>query len=88
MELKDTVKLMLSDDYKDRFIAEYKQTTIRWDKLGRFLYQFDIFEDEQATFNNVPISLLRKQYDVMDEYLTVLEERAMLEKIDIHSDRL
>lgn len=88
MELKDTVKLMLSDDYKDRFIAEYKQTVNRWDKLGRFLYQFDIFEDEQATFNNVPISLLRKQYEVMDDYLSLLEERAMLEKIDIHSDRL
>lgn len=29
MELKDTVELMNSDDYKDRFKAEYYQTKIR-----------------------------------------------------------
>ena len=29
MELKDTVALMESDDYKDRFKAEYYQTKIR-----------------------------------------------------------
>ena len=30
MELKDTVALMESDDYKDRFKAEYYQTKIRY----------------------------------------------------------
>ncbi len=33
MELKDTVDLMLSDDWKDRLKAEYWQTKIRYDKL-------------------------------------------------------
>ena len=30
MELIDTCKLMVSDDYKDRFRAEYYQTKIRY----------------------------------------------------------
>ena len=30
MELKDTIELMTSDDYKDRFRAEYWQTKIRF----------------------------------------------------------
>lgn len=33
MELKDTIKLMESKDYKERFKAEYYQTKIRWEKL-------------------------------------------------------
>ena len=33
MELKDTIDLMTSDDYKDRFKAEYYQTKIRYNKL-------------------------------------------------------
>ena len=31
MELKDTVVLMESDNYKDRFKAEYYQTKIRYE---------------------------------------------------------
>lgn len=33
MELKDTVKGMMSDDYKERMAAEYHQTKIRYEKL-------------------------------------------------------
>lgn len=33
MTLKDTAKLMVSDDYKDRFRAEYFQLKIRYDSL-------------------------------------------------------
>ena len=32
-ELKDTVDGMLSTDYKERFVAEYQQTKIRYEKL-------------------------------------------------------
>ena len=37
MELKDTIDLMTSEDYKDRFKAEYYQTKIRYDKLHKML---------------------------------------------------
>lgn len=35
MELKDTVKGMMSDDYKERMAAEYHQTKIRYEKLKK-----------------------------------------------------
>ena len=34
MELKDTVKGMMSDDCKERMAAEYHQTKIRYEKLN------------------------------------------------------
>lgn len=37
MKLKDTIKLMESDDYKDRFKAEYYQLKIRKEKLQKML---------------------------------------------------
>lgn len=36
MELNNTVELMNSSDYKDRFKAEYYQTKIRYEKLKKF----------------------------------------------------
>lgn len=33
MELKDTIKMMGSSDYKERFRAEYWQVKIRFEKL-------------------------------------------------------
>lgn len=36
MELKDTIEMMNSADYKERFIAEYRQTKIRYEKLKAF----------------------------------------------------
>lgn len=36
MELKDTIEMMTSEDYKERFKAEYYQTKIRYEKLKKF----------------------------------------------------
>ena len=36
MELNNTVELMNSSDYRDRFKAEYYQTKIRYEKLKKF----------------------------------------------------
>ena len=41
MELKDTVQLMQSDDYKDRFRAEYQQLAIRYKKLKKMVDDWD-----------------------------------------------
>ena len=41
MELKDTTKLMNSANYKERFIAEYLQTKIRYEKLNNFLNKIE-----------------------------------------------
>lgn len=36
MQMKDTVEMMCSADYKERFKAEYYQTKIRYEKLKAF----------------------------------------------------
>lgn len=79
--LKDTVNLMLSDDYKDRFKAEYFQTKLRYDKLHRMIIKL-----EADTLDFEPkcsIITLRDQALYMGEYLHCLEVRAEIEGIDL-----
>lgn len=80
MELKDTTELMTSDDYKDRFRAEYWQTKIRYNKLHIMLVKYDA---GTLTFEPSNISLLREQAADMGKYLYMLEVRAELEKIEL-----
>ena len=40
-ELKETVELMISTDYKERFKAEYEQAKIRFEKLKAMLDKWD-----------------------------------------------
>lgn len=79
MELKDTVQLMQSDDYKERFIAEYKQLVIRYEKLRKMVENWD-------NLNFLPIcpkSTYNMQLRAMSDYITVLEARAAIEHIAI-----
>ena len=81
MELKNTAKLMKSEDYKDRFRAEYFQTKIRYDKLHKM-----IVKHEAGVLKFTPscsIDLLKEQKRHMGEYLHCLEIRAEIEKIDL-----
>ena len=41
MELKDTIDLMNSEDYRERFKAEYYQTKIRYDKLHKIIVKME-----------------------------------------------
>ena len=81
MELKDTIELMESEDYKDRFIAEYAQTKIRVGKLEKMLrdYEAKILPFEPTC----EIDLLKRQAEVMNCYLTILEYRADEEGINV-----
>lgn len=81
MELKDTVSLMNSEDYKERFKAEYFQTKIRYDKLHAMLVKH-----EAGTLDftpTCPIPTLNMQKRSMGEYLKQLEIRAEIEDIDL-----
>jgi hypothetical protein len=81
MELLDTVKLMESDDYKERFKAEYFQTKIRYDKLHKMIVKY-----ESNTLNFEPscsLELLKKQASTMGQYLYCLEMRAEIEGIEL-----
>ena len=80
MELKDTVKLMESEDFKDRFKAEYYQTKIRYEKLHTMIVKY-----EAGTLNFEPkcsIELLKEQSATMGKYLYMLEVRAQIENIN------
>ena len=79
MELKDTVDLMLSEDYKDRVKAEYYQLKIRIEKLEAMLKKYD--EGTLEFTLNCPVELLRQQLDYMVNYKMILEQRASYESI-------
>ena len=81
MELKNTVGFMNSEDYKERFKAEYLQTKIRYDKLHAMIVQYDA-----KTLNFTPscsIELLKEQKKHMGNYLYCLEVRAEIEGISL-----
>lgn len=81
MELKDTIELMNSDDYKDRFKAEYYQAKIRYDKLRKMLVKY---EARTLDFElSCPPEILEKQACYMGNYLRTLEVRAEIEKIEL-----
>lgn len=91
MELKDTVEMMNSADYKERFKAEYHQTKTRYEKLKAFNNKIEAAERTQYGRTNkvvmpthdCPNDLLRQQQSVMGEYLHLLEVRAVIEGIEL-----
>ena len=81
MELKDTIELMNSSDYKERFKGEYWQTKIRYDKLHKMLIKY-----KAKTLDFEPscsLELLSEQAKHMGMYLKCLEIRAEIEKIEL-----
>jgi len=77
--LTDTIELMTSEDYKERFKAEYWQTKIRHDKLHDMIVKYEAGTlDFEPTCN---IDIFKKQITNMANYLYVLEVRAEIEGI-------
>ena len=81
MKLIDTVPLMNSEDYKDRFKAEYYQVYIRFVKLKAMLEKWD--KDELDFEPTCPRSTYDMQLKAMRDYIAVLEARAVMENIDL-----
>lgn len=79
--LVDTAILMKSDDYKDRFIAEYQQLVIRYNGLRNMLDKWD--KNELAFMPTCPRSTYNMQIKAMTDYIAVLEARAVMENIDL-----
>ena len=81
MELRDTVVMMNSEDYKKRFRAEYCQTVIRYGKLKNML---DRWDDGNLNFTpTCPRSTYNMQIRAMADYIAVLEARAVMEGINL-----
>lgn len=82
MELKDTIGLMNSVDYKDRFKAEYFQLMIRFDKLN---VMYRKMRDGTLEFTpTCPKELYSSQLAAMAQYIDVLQQRAELEGINLY----
>lgn len=84
MELKETIGLMASVDYKDRFKAEYWQLKIRCDKLKAILLKWEVFDNKRNRYYAMPslMPTLEKtlgfepscSYRLLSEQLKCMEE--------------
>lgn len=95
MELINTTALMISEDYRERFKAEYYQTKTRYEKLKAFNNKIEAATLTKPLFScegksgieepkhDCPADLLRQQQRIMGEYLHVLEVRAVIEGIEL-----
>lgn len=85
MNLSETVNGMLSDDYKKRFVSEYQQTKIRYQKLKNFCDRIEVAEltGDNSPAHDCPVTLLREQQEWMGLYLGCLEKRAIIENITL-----
>lgn len=81
MELRNTINMMESADYKERFKAEYYQLAIRFRKITEMLEKWD---NGKLDFSpTCPRSTYNIQVRAMAEYIAALEARAVMEKIDL-----
>lgn len=81
MELNETVQMMVSEDYKERFKAEYLQVKIRYDKLDAMTVKY-----EAGTLDFTPscsLELLKEQKKHMGNYIRCLRIRAEIEGIEL-----
>lgn len=79
--LKSTQHMMCSSFYKSRFVAEFFQTKIRYDKLKAMVEKWD--KGELPFIPTCPRELYDQQLTAMKEYLRILEERANLEEVNL-----
>lgn len=82
MKLNETVEMMNSTDYKERFKAEYLQLKIRMDGLNNMLEKY-----KAGLLNFKPscsYDLLNGQLKAMNMYASYLKERAEIENINLY----
>ena len=81
MELKDTVEMMNSKDYKERFKAEFYQLLIRLDSLTSMIIKW---ENNKLDFEQkCSKETLENQVIFMKGYVDILLLRSKIEGIDL-----
>ena len=81
MTLSDTIRLMQSEDWKDRFVAEYLQTKIRYEKLHKLIIMREV--GKVAFDTPIPLESWKTQAQHMGLYLYELEKQAVLHNIPL-----
>lgn len=80
-KLADTVEMMQSANYKERFKAEYYQVMIRYQSLVGIVEAWD-----NGTLDFTPTcprSIYNLQLRAMKDYITILEARAVIENVQL-----
>ena len=77
MELKDTIEMMTSPDYRERFKAEYYQLKIRYAKLKKIVDGWDGLSFT-PTCSRQTYCL---QLEAMRSYINIMEHRAKAERV-------
>ena len=83
MKLSETVEMMNSADYKERYKAEFCQLSIRYSGLKVMLKKWDTGTLEFEP--TCPRSTYNMQIKAMEDYLAVLEARAVMEGIELQA---
>ena len=81
MTLTETIEMMNSEDYKERFKGEYYQLKIRVCGLSNMLSKW---HNNELTFEpTCPRSTYDLQIRAMRDYMAILEMRAVMENIEL-----
>ena len=80
-KLKETAAMMCSEDYKERFAAEYYQLETRYAKLNAMVEKWD--KEELNFIPTCPRATYDFQLKAMKEYLGILQIRAKMENIEL-----
>ena len=81
MQLKDTIEMMNSADYKERFKAEFYQLLIRLDSLTSMIIKW---ENNMLDFEpKYSKEILESQVIFMQGYIEILRLRAQIEEIEL-----
>lgn len=87
--LNETKTMMMSDNYKERFVAEYWQTKIRYEKLKAFCNKIEASSysmNVEEPKHDCTLGLLKEQQCAMGQYLHILEIRAVIEGVDLFEE--
>ena len=71
------IKLIQSDDYRDRLQGEYLELLERCNKLRNMIFKYD--RGALDFKPNIPIEILRVQLNAMVSYLYILDYRISVE---------
>lgn len=80
MTLNETVKLMLSEDWKERLQGEHAQAKIRLRSLQGYIYKLTV-DDPETVKPKCGMNLLLAQEIQMKNYIATLERRMKKEGI-------
>lgn len=80
-ELQETAAAMVSEDYQERFKAEYYQLKIRIEKLEKMM---DNWAKGTLSFTpTCPSATYELQLRFMKDYLRILDMRATMEHVNL-----